>query len=74
MKNWILSFRIRTNTRTFTVATSVHYCPEGLAWAVRQDKGIKGIILERKGYNYLFTDDVALYIGNGKVTHTHIHN
>ena len=52
-----------------TFATSVQNRTERSSQAIRQDREIKGIQIEREEVKlYLFTDNIILYVENPKVS------
>lgn len=49
-----------------TFPTSIYHSTRVLARAIRQEKEVKVIQIEREKENYLFTNDIILYTENPK--------
>ena len=61
--------KIRNKAKMITFATSVQNRTERSSQAIRQDREIKGIQIEREEVKlYLFTDNIILYVENPKVS------
>ena len=50
----------------FTITTTIQLVLEVLAWAIRQQKEIKGIQIGKEVKLSLFADDMILYVENIK--------